>query len=86
MDTVTTQSAGLAAMVTFALGLLVGASLVAVALARREASLSRWAAQLQRRDSSPTTATGPDPGAIPVNSPGVPGFTPRRRLCIGRTR
>lgn len=80
MTSITAQSAGLAVVVAFAAGLLVGASLVAVALARREASLTSWAARLQRREAHAATATGPDRGSVtPVSAPAVP-----RPRCIGR--
>lgn len=44
---------GLALLVSFVVGLLSGACLVAFALSRREASLTEWAAQLQRKAADP---------------------------------
>ena len=79
---VTAQSAGLALALMFALGLLAGAGLVAVALARREASLSEWAARLQYREMFP--ATGPDGQDCPVTALPVPGSTPQNPRPPGR--
>lgn len=72
---VTALNAGLLALVAYALGILTGTSLVAMALARREASLSQWAAQLQA-SSRGTIATDPASGfPTPVGRAGGPGPT-----------
>jgi hypothetical protein len=66
---VTALNAGLLAVVAFATGILTGAGLVAVALARREASLNLWAAQLLCRDFPAATNPVPEPVAFAPASP-----------------